>query len=241
MRSRFPAAETDPPQRPLRFRQLLSGLEYCAWFVVALTPLLWIANGPSVTPDQRGFRILVVVVALLTAVLLRIYHWRTSRVAAINTPAPEATHADSPRRLLEEAIRDDPDAASNYLELARLLSAQDRLEDAERTLEVAVEYCAEPDVIRRQLEAVRKRRMARIELLGRREAKRLRRARGVRSPLGRIPWPEALLGVVIAAFFFRLFPNAWAVITAYFGGPVSATAFLANVAVLAILVWIRLR
>lgn len=237
------AAETKPPAKPLGYREVTSALEYCAWTFVVLAPMLRMANGPPVTPDQHYSRIISVFVALFTAVVLRLYHWRVSSRSA--TVADEASvleddPAAASRRRLEEAIREQPDVASNYLRLARLLISQGRLATAERTLQVAVDHCTEKHAVERRLRRVQQQRARLADEQQRRDA-RQRPASSTRGRLGRIPWAEALLGVAAAALLWRLFPEAWTALESYLGGPIATSVFLANVAVLAMLVWFRLR
>lgn len=68
--------EDHPTGAPIRFRDLSPALELFAWIMVGLAPLLRLANGAPVTDDQSYGQIAVAVVAVTTAVVLRIVNWR---------------------------------------------------------------------------------------------------------------------------------------------------------------------
>lgn len=86
MRRRDPIAN----EAPVQFREISPAVEFCAWVMVILAPLLRLANGAPVTSDQWYLQIAVAVLSLLTAVTLRIYNWRTH--ATVKPPQP----ADDP-------------------------------------------------------------------------------------------------------------------------------------------------
>lgn len=241
-----PPLMTDPatPRAYVRFRDVSPALEFCAWTMLLLTPLLRVANGLPVTPDQRSFQILVVIGALLAAVVLRLYNWRTTPDAETTSAVAELEGdfaATASRQRLEKAIREDPDDPSNYVELARLLSTRGQLDEAQQTLEVAANYCAQQEAVRRQLDVVHQLRIERTTAQGYRDEKPRRVPAGISALLRRIPWLESVLGIAAAALFFRFFPGAWALLTAYFGGTIATTVFLANIALLALLIGMRRR
>lgn len=63
----------EPP--PVRCREITPAFEFMAWVMVALAPLLRLANGPPVTTDQWYFQIIVASLSLFTAIGLRVYNW----------------------------------------------------------------------------------------------------------------------------------------------------------------------
>ncbi|MEM6484902.1 MAG: hypothetical protein AAF662_07965 [Pseudomonadota bacterium] len=71
--SEEPQAKND---EPISFREISPAIEFVCWVVLALTPMLYLVNGPPVTDDQAAVQIGLVSLALSGAVLLRLYNWR---------------------------------------------------------------------------------------------------------------------------------------------------------------------
>lgn len=67
--------------RSIHFARVSPALEFCAWASVLLAPALRLANGPPVTDDQAALQIAIAVGALIPALVLRIYNWKTARSA----------------------------------------------------------------------------------------------------------------------------------------------------------------
>ena len=60
------------------WRDALPALEFCCWVVVLLAPLLRWVNGAAVTDDQALIQTALISMALLSALVLRLWNWRRS-------------------------------------------------------------------------------------------------------------------------------------------------------------------
>jgi hypothetical protein len=75
---------TDPPEaaeEDLSLDELLPWLEFGCWTSLALAPILYYVNGPSVSSDQAVVRTGLVIFAALGAATLRVVNWRRSRTS----------------------------------------------------------------------------------------------------------------------------------------------------------------
>ena len=68
--------DPDDELQGVSFREITPALEFMAWVMVLLAPLLRLANGPPVTDDQWYFQVFVGSASLIAAVGLRLYNWR---------------------------------------------------------------------------------------------------------------------------------------------------------------------
>lgn len=60
-------------------REIRGWVEFSAWTTLALAPLLYWVNGPSVSTDQLVLRTTLVCSAAVAAISLRIYAWLERR------------------------------------------------------------------------------------------------------------------------------------------------------------------
>ena len=70
---------SDPSVDELSVTEWLGWAEFACWTMLVLAPILYYVNGPSVSPDQRVVRTVLVVLAALGAVALRFVNWRRRR------------------------------------------------------------------------------------------------------------------------------------------------------------------
>ena len=72
---------TDEPNADeLTTDEVLRWGEFACWTILALAPILYYINGPSVSTDQAVVRTALVVVAIVGAILLRLVNWRRSKM-----------------------------------------------------------------------------------------------------------------------------------------------------------------
>jgi hypothetical protein len=75
----------EEPHADLRvtFREITPALEFCAWVMVVLAPLLRLANGAPVTSDQAFLQYVVAGLSVGAAILLRLYNWSVPPVSRL--------------------------------------------------------------------------------------------------------------------------------------------------------------
>lgn len=56
--------------------EILGWLEFACWTMLALAPILYYVNGPSVSPDQFVVRTALIVLSATGAIVLRWVNWR---------------------------------------------------------------------------------------------------------------------------------------------------------------------
>ena len=74
----------------ITWEEIVYSAEFCSWTVLALTPFLRWANGPSVSTDQNYMRIGLVVVAAFIAIASRLTKLYRSRIKKIDRPLIES-------------------------------------------------------------------------------------------------------------------------------------------------------
>lgn len=86
----------ESPDDDIEIESLLNWLEFASWTAIALFPFLYWVNGPAVSTDQYVVRSILVVVAVVSAIGLRSWHWWSNRPAtSVATPPERKTeHAD---------------------------------------------------------------------------------------------------------------------------------------------------
>lgn len=85
----MPAKESEPvttAEDDLSWAELLRWVEYGCWTALALFPMLYWVNGPTVSTDQYVMRTILIVVASVGAVGLRLWHWRKVKAGAGTAP-----------------------------------------------------------------------------------------------------------------------------------------------------------
>ena len=87
--------EQPHPDRPITFRQLTPALEFCAWVMVMLAPVLRRANGAPVTRDQAILQFVVASLAIAAALFFRGTNWR---VLPISQPCSACNDNDQERQ-----------------------------------------------------------------------------------------------------------------------------------------------
>ena len=73
------AGPTDNLPEQLTTAEILGWSEFACWTSLALAPVLYYVNGPSVSTDQAVVRAALVVLSAMGAVVLRWINWRRSR------------------------------------------------------------------------------------------------------------------------------------------------------------------
>ncbi len=161
-------------------------------------------------------------------------------VSAKESSSEEATEALlSPRQRLEQAIADNPQDVSNYLELADLLALKDLYQEAESTLMRGMAACGEQPELKNQLAQIRTLRFEQEQAAA--EARRKAELKRQQRPF-RMPWLEAILALAALALALQLFPPVaaatWQVIDVR---QWSRTGWLiANIGLLGFLFFVRL-
>lgn len=67
---------SDDNEKEIDWDEPSGWVEFGCWIALALTPFLYLVNGPAVSQDQLVVRWIVVLVALVGGVGLRIRAWR---------------------------------------------------------------------------------------------------------------------------------------------------------------------
>lgn len=70
------SGKPEQDQQSVKFREITPILEFMAWVMVGLAPLLRLANGAPVTTDQWYFQVFVAIASIVTAAILRYYNWK---------------------------------------------------------------------------------------------------------------------------------------------------------------------
>jgi len=75
---------------------VISWAEFCAWATLAMTPVIWWLQGPSVSTDQFVVRTSLLVISAATGLSLRIWAiFQVMRTSSSETPKDESSpHAD---------------------------------------------------------------------------------------------------------------------------------------------------
>jgi len=72
-------ARDDAPPEELTTAEILGWSEFACWTMLALAPVLYYVNGPSVSTDQAVVRTALVVLSAIGAVVLRWVNWRRAK------------------------------------------------------------------------------------------------------------------------------------------------------------------
>ena len=140
----------------------------------------------------------------------------------------------TPEQTLEQAIRDEPADASNYLRLADIYGDHGQFEQAERVLRRGARHCAQQSALQDALSRI-------AELRGRAASQR---AQTRSSPETRSWFKLRLeLCLVISLFVLvvQLGPNWWSNILTAVGHNARLLLIILNLAVLSLLIWHRQR
>jgi hypothetical protein len=73
-----------PSDDTFQWREITPLLELACWFAVLLAPFLRWVNGPAVSSDQFVVQVSLVSLAIMGAISLRLYHWRSPVNSAID-------------------------------------------------------------------------------------------------------------------------------------------------------------
>ncbi len=84
------AGPTDNHPEQLTTAEILGWSEFACWTTLALAPVLYYVNGPSVSTDQAVVRTALVVLSAIGAVVLRGINWRRSRHGGPERGQPSA-------------------------------------------------------------------------------------------------------------------------------------------------------
>lgn len=75
----MPEPENVPSDDDIELEKLLPWIEFGCWTAIALFPFLYWVNGPAVSTDQYVMRNILIGVAVVGALGLRFWHWRSMR------------------------------------------------------------------------------------------------------------------------------------------------------------------